>query len=128
MKTTIIPIIALASALAACQETTADNFTNPPPGVPATCTEIASLPGCDNGSRSYSCTSDRPDDVGSAGGDSQQLACSGGSRGPDGTMLYCCAPFSTYYTDCALDTTIAGCGVRIAGGPANCSQPPPSAR
>jgi len=115
MKTTIIHVIALASAVTACQEVTTDNFKNPPPGVPDTCTQIASLPGCDNGSISYGCTSDRPDDVGGDGGDSQQLACSAGSPGPNGTTQYCCAPFSTYYTECAIDTTIAGCGATSIG-------------
>ncbi len=102
--------VALA-VVAACQETTTDNFINPPPGVPATCSAIAELPGCDQGSISYSCTSDRPDDVGSdAGkGDTAQLVCSDGSPGAGSAMLYCCIPISQYYTECAPDPTIAGC-------------------
>jgi hypothetical protein len=113
MKITCIAVAALVAA--GCQEVTTDNFQNPPPGVPDTCTQIASLPGCDNGSISYSCTSDRPDDVGSASGDSQQLACSDGTPGPEGTMQYCCAPLSTYFTNCAVDTAITGCGASSIG-------------
>ncbi|HTR53811.1 MAG TPA: hypothetical protein VMJ10_24120 [Kofleriaceae bacterium] len=109
-------VFALAALVAAgCQQATTDNFQNPPPGVPETCTQIASLPGCGNGSISYGCTSDRPDDVMGASGDSQQLACSAGTPGPNATTQYCCAPFSTYFAGCAVDTTIAGCGATSIG-------------
>ena len=103
--------LSVVLAVAGCQQLTTDNFINPPPGVPATCTPISSLPGCDEGSISYSCTSDRPDDVGSdAGkGDTAQLVCSDGVAGPDGAALYCCMPFSQYFSDCAPDTSVPGC-------------------
>jgi hypothetical protein len=114
----VIALIALLGlAVAACQEVTTDNFINPPPGVPDTCTTIAALPGCDQGSLSYACTSDRPDDVGSAAGhgDVQQLACSAGSPGPNGSTLYCCAPWSSYFSGCAVDTKVPGCGATSFG-------------
>jgi hypothetical protein len=103
-------------AVTACQEVTTDNFINPLPGVPATCSQISDLTGCDQGSLSYACTSSRPDDVGSdAGkGDTAQLVCSDGSLGPDGTSLYCCIPFSQYYADCA-PMAIPGCGATAVG-------------
>ena len=90
--------------LAGCQVTTTDNFVNPPPGPPDSCTAIASLPGCDQGSISYSCASDRPDD-----GDAN-LVCSNGTPGALGAQLYCCAPFAQYDSACAPDPTLAGCG------------------
>src|SRR5580692_14170 len=104
-------------ALVACRANTSDNFINPPPGVPATCMEIATLPGCNHGSISYSCTSDRPDDVGSdAGkGDTAQLVCSDGSPGAGSAMLYCCIPFSQLFADCTVDTTIPGCDATSVG-------------
>jgi hypothetical protein len=113
MRSFIILLVALATA---CQENTTDNFINPPPGVPATCAQIAALPGCDQGSISYSCTSDRPDDVGSdAGkGDTAQLVCSDGAAGADGEALYCCIPISQYYTECA-PADVSGCGATSVG-------------
>jgi hypothetical protein len=90
--------------ICSCQVTTQDNFANPPPGPPATCAQIAAIPGCDQGSIAYSCSNDRPDD-----GD-PNLICSGGTPGALGAVLYCCAPFSQASTDCAPDTGIVGCG------------------
>ena len=91
-------------AIAACQTSTTDNFQNPQPGPPATCAPIASVAGCDGGSRSYSCSSDRPDD-----GD-VDLVCSAGSPGPLGATLYCCAPYEQSSSECAPDPALAGCG------------------
>jgi hypothetical protein len=115
-------------ALAACQETTTDNFINPPPGVPATCAQVASLPGCDQGSISYACTSERPDDVGSAAGkgDTAQLVCSDGEPGAGSQTLYCCIPLSQYFTDCAPDTSIPGCGAPAAGFSCTSQDGPPT--
>jgi hypothetical protein len=90
--------------VAACQVTTTDNFPNPPPGPPASCTPAAALPGCDQGSIAYACTRDRPDD-----GDAN-LACSSGTPGALGATLYCCAPIAQASTECAPDPAIAGCG------------------
>ncbi len=95
---------AILLLLVACSTSTNDNFVNPPPGPPATCTTIAALPGCDQGSLSFSCTADRPDD-----GDAN-LVCSNGTAGPAGTTQFCCAPFSQEFSDCVVDTRIAGCG------------------
>lgn len=96
--------ILLVLFIAACQVATTDNFENPPPGPPESCTPIAAMPGCDQGSVAYSCAGDRPDD-----GDSN-LVCSRGTPGALGATLYCCAPISQYTTQCAPDPTIAGCG------------------
>ncbi len=104
MRTTF-SILVFATA---CQVTTTDNFANPPPGPPDSCTVIASLTGCDQGSVSYACKSDRPDD-----GD-PNLACSNGTPGAPGTTLYCCAPYAQADSECAPDTALAGCsGVAI---------------
>jgi hypothetical protein len=102
--------IFISILLASCQVTTTDNFQNPPPGPPDTCTAAASsMPGCDQGSITYSCSTDRPDD-----GDID-LVCSGGTPGALGSMLYCCVPISQYNTECVPDPTIAGCGGVAAG-------------
>nr|HEX4316188.1 hypothetical protein [Kofleriaceae bacterium] len=112
-------------ALAACQDTTVDNFINPPPGVPDTCAPIADLPGCDQGSISYTCSADRPDDVGSdAGkGDTAQLACSTGTAGANGATLFCCLPLSQYHSDCA-PVAITGCGQTSVGLRCHATAPP----
>ena len=97
-------IILVLVMLSACVETTDDNFSPSPPATPpATCTEIPELTGCGGGSVAYSCSSDRPDD-----GD-LNLVCSVGTPGALGATLYCCAPYGTYYSECTVDTTIAGC-------------------
>jgi hypothetical protein len=90
-------------AVSACTVHTEDNFTNPPPGPPASCTTVAALDGCSGGSVSYTCTGDRPDD-----GDTS-LVCSKGTPGASGTTLYCCAPYGQPYSECTVNTTIAGC-------------------
>ena len=97
-------IFMVLAILPACQVTTTDDFTNPPPGPPDTCTVIASLDGCDQGSISYACKSDRPD------GSDPNLVCSNGTPGAPGTTLYCCAPYAQDASECAPDTTIPGCG------------------
>lgn len=101
-------MVIAALALAACQETTTDNFPNPPPGVPDTCTAIAALPGCDGGSLSYACSADRPD------GSDTQLACSTGTAGANGATLYCCIPLSQMFSDCA-PAAVFGCGATSVG-------------
>ena len=94
--------------ICSCQVTTQDNFQNPPPGPPDACTQIAAMPGCDQGSVAYSCVDDRPDD-----GDIN-LVCSDGTPGALGATLYCCAPFSQSNTECAPDLALVGCsGVAI---------------
>ena len=103
----------------ACSVSTQDNFENPPPGPPATCTPTAQLPGCDGGSKSYACTAGRPDDcpgcgTGSAAHQGANLVCDVGTPGV-GATLYCCAPYATYYSECAPDPTIAGCGPSAFG-------------
>jgi hypothetical protein len=103
------------SALGACTTETQDNFTNPPPGPPATCTPVPALEGCTAGSVSYSCSSDRPDH-----GDTN-LVCDdgtpgigGGDSGTSGTTLYCCAPYGQWATECT-PASVAGCGAQSIG-------------
>ena len=88
-------------SLAAC--TNQDNFPSPPAGPPASCSATTAILGCEGGSQGYACTSDRPDhgDV--------SLVCSDGTPGGGGTMLYCCVPYGTYYSECYVDTAVAGC-------------------
>jgi hypothetical protein len=99
-------------ALAACTTSTQDNFTNPPPGPPSTCAQVAPLPGCIAGSLSYSCTNDRPDD-----GDTN-LLCDQGAAGPGGdggaTTVYCCAPYGQWATEC-VPSAVVGCGAQSFG-------------
>jgi hypothetical protein len=52
----------------------------------------------------YTCTRDRPDD-----GDTN-LVCSDGTPGAAGVTIYCCAPYGQYWSECTVDTRIAGCG------------------
>ena len=66
----------LALGLAACTSQTDDNFENPPPGPPASCTVDPAVAGCSGGSVGYVCAGDRPDD-----GDTN-LVCSDGTPGP----------------------------------------------
>jgi hypothetical protein len=118
MRDLNISILALV-AFAGCLESTTDNFDNPPPGPPSTCTQTAQLPGCDNGSLSYACTTGRPDDCpecgeGSAAHQGPNLVCDVGTAGV-GTTLYCCAPYATYYSECAPDPAIPGCGASAFG-------------
>ena len=77
--------IALGLAVAACTTQTKDNFTNPPPGPPSSCTQVTALEGCTAGSLSFSCTSDRPDD-----GDTD-LVCDDGAPGVAGATVFCCS-------------------------------------
>jgi hypothetical protein len=93
----------LLSCGLACTSTTVDNFENPPPGPPATCTENPAVVGCEGGSLGYTCAGNRPDD-----GDTN-LVCSDGTPGAAGMMIYCCAPYGQYWSDCTVDTSIAGC-------------------
>lgn len=101
MRTILIAMLPLG--LWACQSQTNDNFVNPPPGPPATCTVDTSVEGCSGGSVGYACSGDRPDD-----GDTN-LVCSRGTPGAAGVTLYCCAPYGQYWSDCTVDTGIAGC-------------------
>ena len=118
---------ALAAAIGAgCTATTTDDFTNPTPGPPAQncttdptkpdrmdctgCVTSSDVPGCGGGSVGYACQgSDRPDSV------DTNLVCSDGTPGavPTGTTtpatLFCCAPYAQYFSECTVDTTIAGC-------------------
>jgi hypothetical protein len=94
--------------LAGCTSSTTDNFTNPPPGPPSTCTPVAALAGCAEGGFSYSCTSDRPDD-----GD-PDFVCDPGVAGIGGTTSYCCARYGQWASDCA-PATVPGCGVSALG-------------
>jgi hypothetical protein len=104
LRHTFLPATTLLlCGLSACTATTADNFQNPPEGPPATCSANAAVAGCTGGSVGYACTSDRPDD-----GD-ENLVCSDGTPGAAGLTLYCCSPFGQYWSDCALDSSIAGC-------------------
>jgi hypothetical protein len=87
----------------ACTTATTDNFKSLPGDPPASCAEVDTIEGCTGGSVGYSCSRDRPDHT------DPNLVCSGGSPGANGSTLYCCAPYTLYYTDCAVDTTIVGC-------------------
>jgi hypothetical protein len=89
--------------LGACQANTTDNFLNPPNGPPSTCNVDSAVEGCLGGSVGYTCMGDRPDD-----GD-VSLVCSDGVAAAAGLTAYCCAPFGTYWNDCNVDTSIAGC-------------------
>jgi hypothetical protein len=98
----------------ACTSQTTDNFENPPPGPPASCTANAAVTGCAGGSVGYTCTSARPDD-----GDTN-LVCDDGTPGAEGATIYCCAPYGQSWSDCTVDTGIAGCegasfGFRCSG-------------
>jgi hypothetical protein len=122
MKPRRNPLVAVVALLvpalaSACQSNTNDNFENPPPPPPSTCAVDAAVADCAGGSVGYVCTSDRPDH-----GDTN-LVCSDGIPGAPGTpptTLYCCAPYGQYWSDCTVDTTIAGCvgtsfGFRCSG-------------
>ncbi len=101
--------IALASfwALASCTAQTQDNFTNPPPGPPTSCTQVSALPGCGGGSLSYACASGRPDD-----GDAN-LVCDRGTAGvSSGSVSYCCAPYGQWASECAPAPALSGCGAQ----------------
>ncbi len=103
MKNMIRGFAVLAIGLSACTVSTEDNFPNPPPGPPASCTTIAAIDGCSGGSISYSCTGDRPDD-----GDAN-LVCSAGTPAAAGATLYCCAPYGQFYSECTVSTSVPGC-------------------
>jgi len=96
-----------------CTTETQDNFTNPPPGPPATCAQVSALDGCTAGSVSYACTSDRPDD-----GDTN-LLCDDGTPGvgadAGGATLYCCAPYGQWASECTPSAHVAGCGAESFG-------------
>jgi hypothetical protein len=106
--------VTLLLSFAACTSTTNDNFQNPPVQPPATCTPNPNVAGCVGGSVGYTCTADRPDD-----GD-VSLVCDDGAPGAEGMTIYCCAPYGQYWSDCTVDTSIAGCvgdsfGFRCSG-------------
>jgi hypothetical protein len=105
----LVPALVLGPALAGCTVKTEDNFPDPPAGPPATCVTVAAIDGCEGGSVSYACTADRPDD-----GDTN-LVCSLGTPGPNGTTLYCCAPYGQFYSDCTVSTADPGCGANSFG-------------
>jgi hypothetical protein len=118
-------VAAVASiAIAACTTSTEDNFTNPPPGPPASCTAIPAQAGCIEGALSFSCASDRPDD-----GDSD-LVCDRGSPGLGAATVYCCAPYGQWATLCTPNPTVPGCGGEALGfscaGPATPDEVDPS--
>jgi hypothetical protein len=116
---------------AACSSSTTDNFVNPPPGPPPDCALVASLPGCDNGSLSYACGSDRPDgtyvdpDTGVSQLDAN-LVCSEGTPGGGGATLYCCAPYAQADSECVPDTTLPGCGATAIGFSCSGGDDPPT--
>jgi len=101
---------AVLFALAACTAQTQDNFTNPPPGPPSTCTSVTALAGCGAGSVSYSCTSARPDD-----GDTNLICDQGVPGAGSGEVLYCCAPYAQWASECEPATGVAGCGTQSLG-------------
>jgi hypothetical protein len=112
--TSSVPFRSLAAlaalALAGCTSTTKDNFTNPPPGPPSSCAQVAALAGCSAGALSFSCSSDRPDD-----GDTN-LVCDRGTPGDDGSStLYCCAPYGQWATECVPASDVPGCGAQSLG-------------
>jgi hypothetical protein len=103
-----------ALAVTGCTSQTNDNFENPPPGPPASCTMSAAVTGCAGGSVGFVCAGDRPDD-----GDTN-LVCDDGVPGAGGTTVYCCAPFGQYWNECTVDTHVPGCaddafGFRCSG-------------
>jgi hypothetical protein len=110
----VVSLVALVAlvAVSGCTTSTADNFTNPPPGPPASCTAVPSLAGCVAGSVSYSCAGGRPDD-----GDTN-LVCDDGTPGiggdAGGATLYCCAPYAQWASVCS-PATVAGCGAESIG-------------
>jgi hypothetical protein len=108
MQRWLIAICPAWLAVAACRSDAPDVIA-PPPGVPVTCTAIAALSGCDQGSLSFSCTADRPDS-GSA-----QLVCSAGTAGPGSAELYCCIPRTDLLAECTADVAIPGCGTTAVG-------------
>jgi hypothetical protein len=87
----------------ACTSQTTDNFEDPPPGPPAACTPDPAVADCNGGSLGYTCAGDRPDR-----GDTN-LVCSDGEPAANGMTSYCCAPYGQYWSDCTVDTGIAGC-------------------
>jgi hypothetical protein len=102
-------------ALAGCTAGTSDNFTNPPPGPPATCSPVEALTGCVGGGLSFSCTYGRPDD-----GDTN-LVCdlgtpgiSGPGDGGSGTVLYCCAEYGQWASECTT-AAVPGCAAQSIG-------------
>ncbi len=98
--------------LVACTAATEDNFTNPLPGPPPSCTQVPALAGCSEGSLSYSCANNRPDD-----GDTN-LVCDQGTPGVDFEggvpTLFCCAPYGQWASECT-PTTVPGCGAESLG-------------
>jgi hypothetical protein len=99
--------------LTGCTAATQDNFTNPPPGPPPSCTQVPALSGCTEGALSYSCTKDRPDD-----GDTN-LVCDEGAPGVgfEGGVptLYCCVPYGQWASECSPSTHVPGCGAESLG-------------
>jgi hypothetical protein len=93
----------LTFGVSACTSSTPDNFQNPPAGPPMSCTTNPAVVGCTGGSVGYTCAGDRPDD-----GDTN-LVCNDGTPGAAGMTIYCCAPYGQYWSDCTVDTSIAGC-------------------
>jgi len=98
-----VSLLLLSLCLSACTSTTPDNFQNPPAGPPSTCTANAAVAGCSGGSVGYTCAGDRPDD-----GDTN-LVCNDGTPGAAGMTIYCCAPYGQYWSECTVDTSVAGC-------------------
>ncbi len=103
-------------ALAGCTTQTQDNFTNPPPGPPASCRTVAPLAGCASGSVSYACAGGGPDET------DMNLVCDDGVPGPVGdgdggaaTTLYCCARYGRWASECVAALDVPGCGAESLG-------------
>jgi hypothetical protein len=100
-------------AVAGCTTGTQDNFTNPPPGPPSSCAPVPALAGCTEGSLSFSCSLDRPDD-----GDTN-LVCDQGTPGiggdGGGSTLFCCAPYGQWASECTPRAPVPGCGAESIG-------------
>lgn len=95
--------------ITSCTQNTDDNFPNPPPGPPATCS-VAAVDGCSSDAQGYSCTTaDAPDLT------DTNLVCSKGVGLSDGTTQYCCLPFAQSFSECMADRTLAGCDAPSIG-------------
>jgi len=104
-------VLACLQALGGCTAMTQDNFANPPPGAPPTCSPVAMFAGCAAGAISYSCTGQRPDDT------DPNLVCDEGTAGVDGqgsAVLYCCAPYAQWASGCT-PAAVARCGKASIG-------------
>ncbi len=115
---TVLAVAAIV--VVACSESTQDNFTNPPPGPPATCS-VGPVAGCSSNAQGYNCsTSDRPDDP---DGGALNLVCSKGveiaadEAGTEAGATYdfCCIPYEQAATLCTPNPTLPGCDAPSVG-------------